>query len=77
MLSALEKYAEADAVLASALGETSLLEQGPLLRTRAKLQLALDQPLLAVQHYRALLALMRAESKHGKPKVTLKSLHIL
>lgn len=61
VLTAQERHAEADLVLESALEETAPWEQGPLLRTRAKVQMALGQPLLAVKSYQALLALLRAE----------------
>ena len=72
--SAQEKHAEADAVLDSALEETSLLEQGPLLRTRAKVQLALGQALLAVHNYRALLALLQTEEKQSQAGVVVRAL---
>ena len=68
VLSAQERHAEADAVLEYALEETSLREQGPLLRTRAKVQLVSGDPLLAVQSYRLLLALFQVErEKRAEP----------
>lgn len=73
VLSVQEKHAEAEAVLDSALEETSLLEQGPLLRTRAKVQLALGQPLLAVQNYQVLLALLQAEKKELEAGVVVRA----
>lgn len=64
LLTALERHAEAEVVLEAALQETGTWEQGPLLRTQAKVQLALDQPLKAVQTYRLLLGLVQAERKN-------------
>jgi len=86
VLTSQERYAEADVVLESALEETAPWEQGPLLRTRAKVQMALGQPLLAVKSYQVLLVLLRAEQKQlelgvvvsGKvsPAVLFRSLQI-
>ncbi|KAG0625016.1 hypothetical protein M758_2G021300 [Ceratodon purpureus] len=64
VLTSQERHAEADVVLESALEETAPWEQGPLLRTRAKVQMALGQPLLAVKSYQVLLALLQAEQKN-------------
>lgn len=64
VLTSQERHAEADVILESALEETAPWEQGPLLRTRAKVQMALGQPLLAVKSYQLLLALLQAEQKH-------------
>lgn len=63
VLTAQGRHAEADVILESALEETSPWEQGPLLRTRAKVQLALGQHLLAVKTYQVLLALLQEEKK--------------
>ncbi|KAG0612639.1 hypothetical protein M758_6G043200 [Ceratodon purpureus] len=73
VLCAQEKHAEADAVLKSALEDTDVWEQGPLLRTRAKVQLALGKPLLAVQSYQLLLALFQVEQKELEPGVMVKA----
>lgn len=64
LLTSQERHGEAEAVLESALEETGPWEQGPLLRTRAKVQLGLGQPLRAVETYRLLLALLQAEQKN-------------
>ena len=64
VLTAQGRHAEADVVLESALEETAPWEQGPLLRTRAKVQMVLGQPLLALKSYQVLLALLQPEQKH-------------
>lgn len=60
LLTTQEKHYEAEIVLESALEQTSLWQQGPLLQTRAKLELAIGEPLRAIQTYRQLLLLVRA-----------------
>lgn len=63
VLTSQERHAEADVVLESALEVATTSEQGPLLRTRAKVQMALGQPLRAVKCYQSLLALLRTQQK--------------
>ncbi len=63
LLTAQERHTEAELVLQAAIEETGAGEQGPLLRTQAKVQRALGQSLQAIQTYRQLLALVQVEQK--------------
>jgi tetratricopeptide repeat protein 7 len=63
VLSAQQRYSEAEVVADAALDETAKWEQGPLLRVRAKLKVAQSLPMEAVEAYRALLALVQAQRK--------------
>ena len=63
ILSAQQRYSEAEAVTNAALDETTKWEQGPLLRIKAKLKVAQSLPLDAVETYRFLLALVQAQRK--------------
>ncbi|CAK9270652.1 unnamed protein product [Sphagnum jensenii] len=63
LLTAQERHTEAEQVLQAAIEETGAGEQGPLLRTQAKVQRALGQSLQAIQTYRQLLALVQVEQK--------------
>ncbi|PKA52700.1 putative UDP-N-acetylglucosamine--peptide N-acetylglucosaminyltransferase SEC [Apostasia shenzhenica] len=63
LLSAQERYLEAELVIDAALDETSKWEQGPLLRIKAKLKVAESVPMDAVEAYRVLLALVQAQRK--------------
>ncbi|TVU49718.1 hypothetical protein EJB05_01046 [Eragrostis curvula] len=63
VLSAQQRYSEAEVVTDAALDETAKWEQGPLLRIRAKLKVAQSLPMEAVEAYRALLALVQAQRK--------------
>ncbi|KAM3254772.1 hypothetical protein ACQJBY_048318 [Aegilops geniculata] len=63
VLSAQQRYSEAEVVTDAALEETTKWEQGPLLRIRAKLKAAQSLPMEAVEAYRALLALVQAQRK--------------
>ncbi|XP_024360394.1 protein NPG1 isoform X1 [Physcomitrium patens] len=60
LLTAQERHAEAELVLEAALEESSPWQQGRLLQTRAKIQMAVGQPLRAVHTYRQLLTLVQA-----------------
>ena len=60
LLTAQERHSEAQLVLEAAMEETSPWQQGPLLQTRAKVQMAVGQPLRAVHTYRQLLSLVQA-----------------
>ncbi|PAN21408.1 hypothetical protein PAHAL_3G463200 [Panicum hallii] len=63
VLSAQQRYSEAEVVTDAALDETAKWEQGPLLRIRAKLKIAQSLPMEAVEAYRTLLALVQAQRK--------------
>jgi len=69
VLSAQQRYSEAEVVTDAALDETAKWEQGPLLRIRAKLKVAQSLPMEAIEAYRALLALVQAQRKaYGSTK---------
>ncbi|KAJ7524487.1 hypothetical protein O6H91_17G007500 [Diphasiastrum complanatum] len=63
LLSAQQKWAEAEVVLDAALEETGKWEHGELLRTKAKLQIAQGRTMHAIDTYRLLLALVQAQRK--------------
>ncbi|XP_020584594.1 protein NPG1-like [Phalaenopsis equestris] len=63
LLSAQQRYLEAEVVTDAALDETSKWEQGPLLRIKAKVKLAESLPMDAVDTYCFLLALVQAQRK--------------
>eukprot|EP00249_Psilotum_nudum_P023409 c28861_g1_i3 orf=602-2323(+) len=63
ILSAQQRYSEAEVVLHTALDETGKWEQGELLRTKAKLQVAQGLSMCAIETYRLLLALVQAQRK--------------
>eukprot|EP00262_Sarcandra_glabra_P018597 TRINITY_DN6739_c0_g3_i2.p1 TRINITY_DN6739_c0_g3~~TRINITY_DN6739_c0_g3_i2.p1 ORF type:complete len:701 (-),score=135.48 TRINITY_DN6739_c0_g3_i2:107-2209(-) len=63
VLSAQQRYSEAEVVTDAALDETAKWEQGPLLRMKAKLKVAQSLPMDAVETYRFLLALVQAQRK--------------
>ncbi|CAA7398589.1 unnamed protein product [Spirodela intermedia] len=63
ILSAQQRYSEAEVVTDAALDETAKWEQGPLLRIKAKLKVAQSLPMEAVETYRFLLALVQAQRK--------------
>ncbi|XP_010941503.1 protein NPG1 [Elaeis guineensis] len=63
VLSAQQRYSEAEVVTDAALDETAKWEQGPLLRIKAKLKVAQLLPTDAVESYRFLLALVQAQRK--------------
>ncbi|KAG1326083.1 protein NPG1 [Cocos nucifera] len=63
VLSAQQRYLEAEFVTDAALDETSKWEQGPLLRIKAKMKVARLLPTDAVEAYRFLLALVQAQRK--------------
>jgi tetratricopeptide (TPR) repeat protein len=60
LLTAQERHSEAELVLEAATDKSSRWEQGRLLQTRAKIQMATGQPLRAVHTYRQLLTLVNA-----------------
>eukprot|EP00249_Psilotum_nudum_P023407 c28861_g1_i1 orf=602-2725(+) len=63
ILSAQQRYSEAEVILDAALDETGKWEQGELLRTKAKLQVAQGLSMRAIETYRLLLALVQAQRK--------------
>jgi len=80
ILSAQKRYSEAETVLDAALDETGKWEQGVLLRTKAKLQIAQSLPMNAIETYRLLLALVQAQRKSfgaGKPTPKVESERVL
>ncbi|XAR62417.1 hypothetical protein NMG60_11017162 [Bertholletia excelsa] len=71
ILSAQQRFSEAEVVTDAALDETGKWEQGPLLRLKAKLKVSRSQPTDAIETYRYLLALVQANRKHFGPHRTL------
>lgn len=67
ILSAQQRYSEAEVVIDAALDETAKWEQGPLLRLKAKLKISQSLPMDAVETYRFLLALVQAQRKSFGP----------
>lgn len=63
VLSAQQRFAEAEVVTDAALEQTTKWEQGPLLRLKAKLKISQSQPMDAIETYRYLLALVQAQRK--------------
>ncbi|GLJ53496.1 hypothetical protein SUGI_1141350 [Cryptomeria japonica] len=63
ILSAQQKYSEAETVIDAALDQTGKWEQGELLRTKAKLQNAQGKSKDAIKTYGRLLALVQAQKK--------------
>lgn len=63
ILSAQKRYLDAEIVIDAALDETGKWDQGLLLRTKAKLQIAQSSPMNAIETYRLLLALVQAQRK--------------
>jgi tetratricopeptide (TPR) repeat protein len=61
VLSAQQRFSEAEVATDAALDETTKLDQGSLLRVKAKLKVAQSSPMEAVEAYRALLALVQAQ----------------
>ncbi|XP_024991755.1 protein NPG1 [Cynara cardunculus var. scolymus] len=66
ILSAQQRFQEAEVVTDAALDETAKWDQGPLLRMKAKLRISQSRHLDAIETYRHLLALIQAQKKsHG------------
>ncbi|XP_066318258.1 protein NPG1-like [Miscanthus floridulus] len=61
VLSAQQRFSEAEVATNAALDETTKLDQGSLLRVKAKLKVAQSSPMEAVEAYQALLALVQAQ----------------
>lgn len=71
VLSAQQRFSEAEVVIDAALDETAKWDQGPLLRIKAKLKISQSNPTEAVETYRYLLALVQAQRKSFGPLRTL------
>ncbi|KAG2562275.1 hypothetical protein PVAP13_8KG207403 [Panicum virgatum] len=74
VLSAQQRFCEAEVAIDAALDETANWDQGSLLRVKAKLKVAQSSPMEAVEAYRTLLALVQAqksstESTKGTPEI--------
>ncbi|KAF2290694.1 hypothetical protein GH714_015033 [Hevea brasiliensis] len=67
VLSAQQRFSEAEVVIDAALDETAKWEQGPLLRLKAKLKISQSLPMDAIETYRYLLALVQARRKSFGP----------
>ncbi|KAL7590125.1 protein NPG1 [Lactuca sativa] len=67
ILSAQQRFQEAEVVTDAALDETAKWDQGPLLRLKAKLRIAQSRHLDAIETYRHLLALIQAQKKSYAP----------
>lgn len=67
VLSAQQRFSEAEVVTDAALDETTKWEQGPILRLKAKLKIAQALPMDAIETYRYLLALVQAQRKSFGP----------
>ncbi|KAK3011349.1 hypothetical protein RJ639_012800 [Escallonia herrerae] len=67
VLSAQQRYSEAQVVIDAALDETAKWEQGPLLRMKAKLKTSQSLHMEAIETYRYLLALVQAQRKSYGP----------
>ncbi|CAH9106593.1 unnamed protein product [Cuscuta europaea] len=67
VLSAQQRYSEAEVVIDAALDETSKWDQGPLLRLKAKLKTSQSHHTDAIETYRCLLALVQAQKKSYGP----------
>lgn len=67
VLSAQQRFSEAEVVTDAALDETTKWEQGPLLRLKAKLKISQSLHTDAIETYRYLLALVQAKRKSFGP----------
>ncbi|TYH38356.1 hypothetical protein ES332_D12G104600v1 [Gossypium tomentosum] len=67
ILSAQQRFTEAEVVTDAALDETGKWEQGPLLRLKAKLKVSQSRPMEAIETYCYLLALVQAQRKSSGP----------
>ncbi|XP_031261031.1 protein NPG1 [Pistacia vera] len=71
VLSAQQRFSEAEVVTDAALDETTKWEQGSMLRLKAKLKLAQSLPIDAIETYRYLLALVQAQKKSFSPHISV------
>ncbi|XP_057954944.1 protein NPG1 [Malania oleifera] len=67
VLSAQQRFSEAEVVIDAALDETAKWEQGQLLRMKAKLKISQSLPMDAIETCRFLLALVQAQRKSFGP----------
>ncbi|OVA05937.1 Tetratricopeptide repeat [Macleaya cordata] len=67
VLSAQQRYSEAEVVTEAAIDETAKWEQEPLIRMKAKLKISQSLPMEAGETYRFLLALVQAQRKSFGP----------
>ncbi|CAO2206491.1 unnamed protein product [Urochloa humidicola] len=67
VLSAQQRFSEAEVAIDAALDETAKWDQGPLLRVKAKLKVAQSSPMEAVEAYRTLLSLVQAQKNSSRP----------
>ncbi|KAI4349363.1 hypothetical protein L6164_009956 [Bauhinia variegata] len=63
ILSAQKRFSDAESIINAALDQTGKWDQGDLLRTKAKLQIAQDQLRSAIETYAQLLAILQIQSK--------------
>lgn len=63
VLSAQQRFSEAEVIIDAALDETTKWDQGPLLRLKAKLKISQLRHMDAIETYRYLLALVQAQRK--------------
>lgn len=74
ILSAQKRYVDAENIIDAALDETGKWDQGELLRTKAKLQIARENLRDAIETYTKLLAVLQVQRKgFGIPKKLLKN----
>ncbi|CAN4098279.1 unnamed protein product [Withania somnifera] len=67
VLSAQQRYSEAEVITDAAFDETAKWDQGPLLRMKAKLKISQSRYIDAVEPYRQLLSLVQAQRKSYGP----------
>ncbi|KAK4375527.1 hypothetical protein RND71_006204 [Anisodus tanguticus] len=67
VLSAHQRYSEAEVVTDAAFDETAKWDQGPLLRMKAKLKISQSRYIDAIEPYRHLLSLVQAQRKSYGP----------
>ncbi|KAJ8899786.1 hypothetical protein K2173_019486 [Erythroxylum novogranatense] len=71
VLSAQQRFSEAEVITDAALDETAKWEQGPLLRLKAKLKTSQSLHTDAIENYRHLLALVQAQRKSFTPSKSI------
>ncbi|KAK1260774.1 hypothetical protein QJS04_geneDACA002326 [Acorus gramineus] len=71
ILSAQKRYMDAEMIINAALDQTGKYDQGELLRTKAKIQIAQGQIKNAIETYTNLLALLEVENKSFGTSMTL------
>ncbi|KAK3020757.1 hypothetical protein RJ639_047885 [Escallonia herrerae] len=71
IVSAEQRFKDAETIVDLALDETTRLDQLELLRLKAVLQIAQEQPKQAIETYRVLLTLIQSQKKNSNPEVLL------